>query len=200
MTAIDVEQSAVLDSALNVFRKNGYFDATMDDIAQVAHINLDTLRAQFADKEAMLGALLKAYNPIDEFDEALSSVQDGRAEDMLRDVMRRMTEVAHKHDVYFELVLIDAQVNNGSALTGLSTRLVPKANALLQRMKATGELRPISDLIVARTLISLLMGYVVSERAMPPMARMALRLFPPRAWIDGMVDILIYGLVEDNAR
>ncbi len=201
---MDAEQNSetrlILDSALGVFRKKGYFDATLDDVARASHIDIQTLTSHFPDKEALLASLIKAYNPIADFDAALDAVQDGRAEDMLRDVMRRMIEVSQKHEAYFELVVIDSQVNNGSALMSLSARLVPKANSILQRMKATGDLRPLSDLIVARTLISLLMGFIVSERAMPQVARVAMRLFPPRAWIDGMVDILIYGLLEDNAR
>jgi hypothetical protein len=115
-------------------------------------------------------------------------------------VMRRMVDAAQKHEVFLERLVADSQNNNYNEIVALSTRLIPHANALLQRIKAHGDLRPLSDLIIGRTLISLLLGIIVSDRAMPQMARMALRLFPQRAWIDGMVDILIYGLIEDNAR
>jgi hypothetical protein len=27
-----------------------------------------------------------------------------------------------------------------------------------------------------------------------------MRLFPQRAWLDGMVDLLLYGVLEDDAR
>ncbi len=189
-----------LDSALTLFRTQGYADTTLEDIAHAAHIELNTLRTQYADKETLLGALLKAHGPADDFENAIKAVSPGSADDMLRDAMRRMVEVSQKHELFFELALIDAQINNGSALVTLSTRLLPPSNALLQRIKETNQLRPISDLIVARTFVSLLMGFIVSERAMPQMARIALRLFPQRAWIDGMVDLLLYGILEDNAR
>ncbi len=197
---MSAERSAVLDTALNTFRRKGYADATLEEIAHAAQVDLAALQAQYPDKETLLNALLKVYNPADDFEAAINAVQGEHAEDMLRDVMRRMVEAAQKHDAYFELALIDSQVNNGSSLVALSTRLVPQANALLQRIKGTDELRPVSDLIIARTLISLLMGFIVSERAMPQIARMALRMFPQRAWIDGMVDLLLYGLLEDDVR
>ncbi len=190
----------VFDAALTLFRSKGYGNIALADIARAAHVDLAALSAQYVDKEALLGAMLKNYSPADDFEAAIRAVPAGSAEEMLREAMRQMAEVARTHEFFFDLAVIDAQVNNGTALTALSTRLLPSATGLLKRLRDTDQMRPVSDLIVARTLISLLMGYVVSERAMPQMARMALRLFPPRAWIDGMVDLLLYGLLEDDAR
>ncbi len=137
---------------------------------------------------------------IEDFEAAIDGVQEASTDEMLRNVMRRMFDAALKHEQLLERLVADSQNNNYTEMLTLSTRLIPHANALLQRIKGQGELRPLSDLIVGRTLIALLLGIIVSERAMPQMARMALRLFPQRAWIDGMVDILIYGLIEDSAR
>jgi hypothetical protein len=119
---------------------------------------------------------------------------------LLRDAMRRLAAVAEAHADYFELAVIDAQVNNGTHLAALSARLLPKALAFLGRLKATGDLRPFSDLVFGRTLVSLLIGYALSERVMPQIARTALRLLPGRVWLDGMVDLLLYGALEDDAR
>ena len=50
------------------------------------------------------------------------------------------------------------------------------------------------------TLIAMLLGFVASEQAMPKLARVAMRLFPQRAWVDGVVDLMLYGVLEDSAR
>ena len=55
---------------------------------------------------------------------------------------------------------------------------------LFKRLRDTGQLRPVSDLILARTLIAMLLGFVASEQAMPKLARVAMRLFPQRAWVN----------------
>jgi hypothetical protein len=44
------------------------------------------------------------------------------------------------------------------------------------------------------------MGFLASERIAPGAARFAMRLFPQRAWLDGMVDLLLYGVLEDDGR
>ncbi|GEM_PF-1000928 len=194
------KSNEVLAAALAIFRKRGYLNVTFEEVASAAHIEPTALRTQFADKEALLNTLLKTYSPADDLEAAIKGVTGENADDLVRDTMRRMIDVAQKYDFFFDLALVDMQVNNGSALTALSARLLPSAAMLLKRIKQTDQLRPAPDLIVARTLIALLMGFVVSERAMPQMTRMALRMFPQRAWVDGMADLLIYGLVEDDAR
>ncbi len=122
------------------------------------------------------------------------------AEDMIRDAMRRVVKVIDQNKAFLELAADDVQANNGASLAAISTRIIPKALALMDRIKATGQLRPVPDVIFARTMVAMLMGFIISEQAMPQMARMAMRMFPQRAWLDGMVDLMLYGVLEDDAR
>lgn len=190
-------KTKILNAALDVFREQGYSSATFEQVATRARIEPDKLRAQFADKGGLLSGLLAEHSPQDSLLEALDAVEGESAEDIVRDAMRRMVKVIQQDELFVELAAMDVQFNNGVFVSNLSTQILPKALALLERLKATGELRPVSDPILARTLISLLMGFVISERAMPQMARMAMRLFPQRAWLDGMVDLLLFGILED---
>lgn len=137
---------------------------------------------------------------ITDFEAALKAVPDAAADEMLRDAMRRLVDVSHRHESVLERLMLDPQFSNSSAMLLMTTRLLSSANELLSRVKATGQLRPLSDMIVARTLIAFLMGFIASERAMPQLARVAMRLFPQRAWIDGMTDVMIFGLLEDEKR
>jgi hypothetical protein len=91
-------------------------------------------------------------------------------------------------------------VTTGAFLGNLNAQIFPKAMVLLEKIKATGQLRPASDVILGRTLVSLLLGFVLSERAVPQIARVAMRLVPQHAWLDGMIDLLLYGVLEDEAR
>jgi len=137
---------------------------------------------------------------VTDFETALTGVPEGPADEMLRAAMRRMVDAAHHHTDLLESLMVESAGSNTAALVTLSARLLGPANDLFRRIKKTGELRPISDVIVARTILSLFMGIVISERAMPQAARVFMRLFPERAWVDGMVDVMIYGLLEDDAR
>lgn len=190
----------LLDSALTVFRERGYADTTLEQVARQAGVSLAMAEVFFADKDQLLNALLDANSPLSDMEAALDTVEGETADDLLRDAMRRMVKVADQHSAFFELAIIDAQANNGSYLGAFSAKLFPKASDLLKRIKATGALRPVSDIIIGRTMVALLMGFLISERAVPQIARVAMRMYPQRAWLDGMIDLLLYGVLEDDAR
>jgi hypothetical protein len=135
-----------------------------------------------------------------DFEQALRAVPDGPADEMLREAMRQMIVVAHRHEDTLEQLFIDPAANTSMAMGSLTGRLLDPAMALLARLKATDELRPVADMILARTFLALFLGMVASERAVPQVARIAMRIFPERVWVDGMVDLLLYGVLEDKAR
>ena len=190
----------LMEAALEVFREYGYSSTTLELVAQRSKTPLDQLRQEYADKDKLLAALLSSYSPLASLLHALDSVEGDSAEEIVRDAMRRTVKAIQQHEQFIELAAIDLQVNNGNFLAGISMQILPKALEMLERLKSTGQLRPVSDLILARTIVSLLMGFVLSEQAMPQVARMAMRLFPQRAWLDGATDLLLYGILEDNAR
>jgi AcrR family transcriptional regulator len=190
----------VLTAALEVFRKEGYGCATLEQIAQQARVDPAHLRVNYADKSSLFSALLAAHSPLGDLESALEGVEGETAEEILRDTMRRVIKILQHDPVFLELAAMDVQMNNASFMTGMSVRLLPKATAIFGRLKATGEMRPVSDPLLIRTMIAMVMGFVLSEQAMPPVARVALKLFPQRAWIDGMTDLLLYGMLEDSAR
>jgi len=191
---------AVLAAALDVFRKEGYGCATIEQIARQAGVDPVSIKADYADKSSLFNALLAAHSPLGDLEAALDAVEGTTAEDILRDVMRRVIKILQKDPVFLDLAAMDVQMNNAAFMTAMSVRLLPKATSIFARLKSTGELRPVSDPILIRTMMAMVMGFVLSEEAMPPIAKVALKLFPQRAWVDGMTDLLLYGMLEDKAR
>jgi AcrR family transcriptional regulator len=190
----------ILVAARAVFVQHGYAETSLEQVARHAKLDLSAVQRQYGDKEKLLAAVLRAYSPQAELEAALDAVQGETAADILRDMMRRLVEVAQRHSDFFELAILDAQSNNGTFLGNLSAAIFPKATEVLNRMKASGELRPVADAVIGRTLIAMWIGYIVSERALPQVARFAMRLLPQQLWLDGMVDLMLYGLLEDDAR
>jgi AcrR family transcriptional regulator len=190
----------LLDAALDVFRMHGYGGATLEQVAAQARVDLDSVRAHFANKDSLFSALLAKHSPINDLEAAIDAVQGDTADDILRDAMRRLVKVLDENRVFLDLAAIDVHASNGAFLGGMGLQLLPKMLALRQRLIKTGQLRPVSDFILARTLVALLMGFVLSEQVIPQIARTAMRLLPQRGWIDGMVDLLLYGILEDDAR
>ena len=190
-----------LEAALVLFRA----EPTVT-LAQVAHaVDLSgasepEFSSRYPSTADWLAAFLKHHEPTSAFEAAIAAVKGDDAADLLRDAMRRMIELTSRHMAYFELALIEADVYHGNTLNTLTGRILPAANVLLQRVKETNQLRPLPDWLIARALIALLIGFVASERAMPSGVKFAARLMPQRMWVDSLTDILLYGLIEDDAR
>ena len=187
-------------AAYDLFREQGYGDTTLNDLARRARSDLSAVQAEFHDKNALFNAVLNTYNPLDDLRAALTGANGDSAEEIIREAAHRMIDAAEKHAAFFELIMINPKVNHGGSMLNLSARLLPDALALLKRLKQSGQLRPVSDMILARTLISMVIGFVASERAMPQVGRMAMRLIPQKGWVDGMIDLMLYGVLEDDQR
>lgn len=190
----------MLDAAWALVRDPGIAALSLESIAARTGLRLDAVHALYPDKRHVVNALLRAYSPIPALREALAQAEGEDAAELLRDAMRRLVNVARQHEVYLELVAFDAQERGGDALAQLGAGILGPAGEFLDRLKATGQLRPVSDAILGRMLAAFLVGYLVSERIAPGAARFAMRLFPQRVWLDGMVDLLLYGVLEDDAR
>lgn len=145
-------------------------------------------------------AQLAVEAAVRDLESALQAIPEAPPDEMLRNAMRQMIAAAHRHEAVLEPLMFEPDAAASGSLNAMSARLIPPAMGFLQRLKATGALRPVSDLILARTLLALFLGMIASERALPQSARMLMRMFPERVWIDGMVDLLLYGVLEDEAR
>jgi glucose-6-phosphate-specific signal transduction histidine kinase len=134
---------------------------------------------------------------ITDLETALDSVEGDTADEIVRDAMRRAVKAIRDNASVIERAARDMQMNSDALLSSLSTRLLPKALALLARLKDSGQLRPVADMILARTMVAMLIGFIATEQTVPRVTRIVMR---QRAWLDGMVDLLLYGVLEDDAR
>ena len=190
----------VLDAAWALVHDPGIAAASLEDIAARAGLSAEAVRARYADKSQIVAPCCVRTARFRRCANSLTAVEGEDAAELFRDAMRRMVGVARQHETYFELVMLDAQENGDGALAQLGADILGPAGALLDRLKGTGQLRPVADAIMGRMLAAFLMGFLASERIAPAAARFAMRLFPQRVWLDGMVDLLLYGVLEDDVR
>ncbi len=183
-----------------MFRTSGYGGASLEQVAQSGGVDLASLEALYPDKGSLFAALMEKYSPVNDLHVALDQVQGETADEILRDLVQRLVAVIAANRAFLDLAAIDVQANNGGNLGNLSLQFVPKILALRQRLKQTGQLRPVSDFILGRTLVAMVIGFALSEQMVPQLARVAMHLLPQRGWVDGMVDLMLYGFLEDDAR
>ena len=193
----------ILAAAAELFRRQGYNATSMRQIARAAGYGkvVAGLYNHFDNKEAIFAALLERRAPYDELLPALEAVEGDTAEVFLRNILRAIVPVMSSRLDYLQLVLIDVQEFEGHTIVGLLQNLLPGFVAFMHRLLAFPEVRgDLSPAIMMRTIVSVTVGYLFTET----MARTTLidnLPFPPvlgEAWLDGLVSILIHGIIVDS--
>lgn len=189
----------ILESALTLFKERGYYNTELSDIATRAEIPLPAVQSHFAEKDALLKALLTYYTPKSELQIALSQIRTDTGAGMVRDAMRRTLNILNDTPEFLDLAMIDVQVNGGSYISKLFGALTSEGVSFITRLSAMPNMRPVSSIMLGRAFVSLIIGFAMSERMAPEGAQFAMRVVPEEAWIDGMSDILLYGIMHENA-
>lgn len=133
-------------------------------------------------------------------DAVLNADRDSTAEDLLRALMRDLYALAQRHIDMIDLVLVDVQANTNILIGAVERRSVVKLLSAFDRIKRTGQLRPMPAAVLVRTYLGALLGHLVTERLMPGSVKIVSRLMPEKAWLDGMIDLTLFGMLEDDAR
>jgi len=186
----------ILDVAERLIKERGYHSVVMADIANEAGVALPAVQSHYADKEAIMTALLEKHSPKSEMLQALSQIRSGSAEEMVRDAMRLMIETFNQHNAFAELAVIDMQVNEGAFIAQFFSDLTGQGASFVMRLSAMPGMRPISSIMLGRAFASMLVGFMATQHVAPSMVQFAMRMFPQDAWVDGMADIFLYGILE----
>ncbi|NJL93163.1 MAG: TetR/AcrR family transcriptional regulator [Anaerolineae bacterium] len=190
--------AAILDTAERLFKEQGYHAVLLADIATQAKVPLPALQTHFHDKSDILNALLERRAPRDALRTALRQINKDSAEEMVRAAIREILQIFSAHADFLDLAILDVQVNNSNYVTALFSELAGDAAGFITRLANMPNMRPISTIMLARALASMLIGFAVTQYIAPRPAQYAMRIFPQRAWIEGMADILLYGIVESE--
>jgi len=186
----------ILDVAERLLRERGYHSIVMADIANEAGVALPAVQSHFVDKDAIMQALLEKHSPKAEMLQALRQIRSNSAEDMVRDAMRLLIKIFNNHTSFAELAIIDVQVNDGAFITKFFSELTGEGASFVTRLAAMPGTRPMSSIMLGRAFASLLVGFMATQHVAPQMVQFAMRMFPQDAWVDGMADIFLYGILE----
>jgi AcrR family transcriptional regulator len=186
----------ILDVAERLFKERGYHSIVLADIAEAAGVALPAVQSHYADKEAVMLALLEKHSPKAEMLAALRQIRSGSAEDMVRDAMRLMIDIFNRHNSFAELAVIDMQVNEGAYIAKIFSDLTSEGASFVMRLAGMPGMRPVSSIMLGRAFASMIVGFMATQHVAPQMVQFAMRMFPQDAWVDGMADIFLYGILE----
>jgi len=188
----------ILDAAERLFKTRGYHPVLMAEIATESKVPLPAILAHYNDKGEVLEALLERSSPREALQKALRDLKYDTLEDMVRGVVVRLMDVLNDHTAFMDLVIIDLQVNNGTYMAALFSELAGDAASFINRMANMQGARPLSTIMLGRAFASMMIGFVVTQHLAPRPAQFAMRIFPQKAWVEGIADIFLYGIMESE--
>lgn len=186
----------VLEAAEKLFQERGYHTVALADVAAEANIALSALQSQYPEKQDILFALLDRHNPRKAFQKALKQARANTAEALVRETFTHLMAVLDEHPAFLDYALLDIQMNSAGYLTSLFVEMAGDATRFINRLSKMPDVRPVSSVMLGRAFAAFVIGFLATERFAPRPAQFAMRLFPPRAWMDGMIDIFLYGILE----
>lgn len=196
---------AIMDSARTIILEQGYTAASMRKIGEGAGITPAAIYNHFESKEALFSALLEEAVPFAEVTTFLRGVQADSAERLLEKAFRGLVAIFEAHDDYVRLALIDAQEREGATLVRFLPHFFPLMVGFVQRLQALDggqrRLRPLPPHIIARALVSMLGGYVLTERVarLERLGALQAPVLPQADWQSGLLDVLMFGLFREQA-
>jgi AcrR family transcriptional regulator len=186
----------ILQSAHDLFVEQGYHGTSMRQIARATHIALGGLYNHFSSKEKVFEAVFLTFHPYHQVLPLIASAQGANLEQLVRDAIRRMTEVVEGRPDFMNLMFIELVEFKSIHARQLFTYLFPQGMQIQQQLVESfpEQMRTIPAPMVVRTFLGLFFGYMLTDTLLAPAA-------PPEFRQDAMnyfVDIYLHGIVVAN--
>ncbi len=189
-------RTTILQSAHDLFIRQGYHGTSMRQIALGAHIALGGLYNHFSSKEQVFEAVFLAFHPYHEVFPMIAAAQGTDLEQLVHDAVRRMVRVVEGRPDFMNLMFIEMVEFKSVHAQKLFASLFPQGTQILQHFVASypEQIRPIPSPMVVRTFLGLFFGYYLTETALAPGA-------PPEFRENArqyFVDIYLHGILAST--
>ena len=186
-------RTAILQSAHDLFIKQGYHGTSMRQIALGAHIALGGLYNHFSSKEQVFEAVFKAFHPYHEVFPLIAAAQGANLDQLVHDAIKRMVLVVEGRPDFMNLMFIEMVEFKSIHAQQLFATLFPQGMQILQHFVDSypEQIRSIPSPMVMRTFLGLFFGYYLTETALAPGA-------PPEFQENAkkyFVDIYLHGIL-----
>jgi len=192
---------AILDAARALFIRQGYAATTMRQISEAVGITAAAIYNHFAGKEEIFDTLLREAAPLEDLFRLLDVLEGDTTETVVRRLFHGVLDLFATHGDYVALSLIDAQERDGATLVKFIPLMAARFMALHAKLAALdagrGELRDLPPYVFPRILISLVAGYLITERIGKPQTTLNL---PETDWADVLADVFMRGVLRTKPQ
>lgn len=194
----------ILAAAKRLFLNQGFSATTMRQIAHQVGITPAAIYNHYPSKDQLFTVLLQSAAPYNELFALFDNIAADSPEDLLRQRLHAALGLVAEHQDYLHLAFIDAQERNGVALAGFLPEVLPRAQLWYQQLVALDaaqpdapRLRPIPFLVFLRIAVSLLTGFLLTDRVATP------DRLPQMAdidWPEALADAVLHWLLKPSSQ
>lgn len=189
-------RAAILQSAHDLFTRQGYHGTSMRQIALSAGIALGGLYNHFSSKEHVFEAVFLTFHPYHEVFPLIAAAQGANLEQLVQDAFRRMVQVMEHRPDFMNLMFIEMVEFKGAHIQQLFATLFPQGLQILQHFVESypEQVRPIPSPMLVRTFLGLFFGYYLTEVALAPAASPGFRESARQYF----VDVYLHGIMASD--
>ena len=196
---VDREEE-ILEAALRVFSKKGFDGSRTKEIADEAGLSEATIFKYFPSKRHLLLALTKPFiakfvRPVlmEPIINRIHAEENKSIREILKMVLADRTLLFRTHGTLVGTLALEA-VRHPDILEVFKNNLLPEIFGVIGHIfdiaKAKGEIRNIDTRVLARSLMSLLLGFILMSSAFPE----TMRIGDDSSEIDSILDVFIEGI------
>ncbi len=199
-------QAEILDAAVRVFSKKGYDGSRTKEIAKEAGISEATLFKHFPTKRALLSAVMRPFietvmKPImmASVRQLIAGSKGASLQTVLMEIMHDRVTLVRKRAPLIITMLTEA-IRHPDLFVVVREQVVPEITEMLDLIfepaRRNGEIRDLDAKLLGRTLMSLVIGYLVMGDLFPDHFRRG----NDDEEIHDMLDVFLHGIVAPEAR
>jgi AcrR family transcriptional regulator len=197
LTKGEQTRQEILAAAKELFLAQGYTATTMRQIARAVGITPAAIYNHFPGKDEIFTTLLQEAAPYDQLFALSRKIEADTPEGLVQQMFRGAVRLMADHQDYLRLALVDAQEREGATLATFLPQVLPYAQELYHRLVALdaahGRLRDIPFLVFMRVQLSLIAGFLMTERIVKgaPMLQLS-----DTDWAHALSDIFLHGVLK----
>lgn len=192
----------LLDAALDLFVERGYSATRLDDVARRAGVSKGTLYLYYASKEDLFKAVVRE-NVVPLLGEAEAMIRDhaGSSAQLLRQILLGWWERIGETRLSGITKLVMAEAGNFPELASFyNEEVILRGNAMLaqvlERGIASGEFRALDTVQTTSIIAAPIMMLMMWKHSFG--GPCALQSITPQAYLHGVTDLLLQGLLQHD--
>ncbi len=182
----------ILESAYELFLKQGYAATSMRQIAERAGLALGGIYNHFPGKEAIFSELIIERHPYKQILPILTNTPADDVESFVRQAAKTLVNELGKRPDFIKLMFIEIVEFNGTNMPHMLEQVLPIVLPLIQKFNKNKKvLRKMSPLIFFRAFLGLFISYYMTELMLAN---------TPITWVagdalDDFIEIFLHGVM-----